>query len=185
MNIADFNRGIALTALIHRGNTNRATELAAIATALGTDTTTYDTTIQAAPLALRPGVVPPAHSRFTNDCLLIVNQGKAGKLTPAAMGSAITSALGSALPPVNTTAPVIAGTATVGSTLTITPGVYTGVVTAKSYQWRRDGLAFGGLSGALTYTVSLLDSGHTLSVLEQATGPGGATPVASNGIAIA
>ena len=104
--IADFAGQVLINTRIHYANANRATELTAIATALGSDTTTHDTTIQAAPAALIPG--QPGNSRFTNDVLLVVNAGKAGNLTNAQMAAAITAGLANEIPPTNTVAPALA-----------------------------------------------------------------------------
>ena len=119
MSIQAFVADIALNSMIHRNNPNRLTELNAIASALATDPTTHDTTIETAPAGLRPGQAPPINSKFQNDILAVVNIGKAGGLTPLAMGNAITAGLSSILPPANTAAPAVTGTATVGSTLTV------------------------------------------------------------------
>jgi hypothetical protein len=93
--VSDFQSATTLECMIHFANINRAAELTAIATALGTDTTKHDKTIEAAPAGLVAG--SPANTRFTNDILLHVNKGKGGGLTPAQMATVLT-ALTTALP---------------------------------------------------------------------------------------
>jgi hypothetical protein len=87
--IADFQQAIALECMIHFANPNRAADLTAIATALGTDTTKHDKTIEAAPAGLIAG--SPANTRFVNDVLLHVNKGKGGGLTAAQMATVLTT----------------------------------------------------------------------------------------------
>jgi hypothetical protein len=179
--IADFSSQVALNVMIHHAYPNRAAELSAIATALGTDTTARDTTIQTAPAGLRPGNA--VNSRFTNDILLVVNAGKGGNLTAAAMAAAINAGLANEIPPVNTTPPVVSGVGTVGSTLTCTPGVWTyGQTYAR--QWLRGAATIPGAT-ALTYILQAADSGTNVSCRETATNPAGSTPATSNAIAVA
>ena len=73
--------------------------------------------------------------------------------------------------------PAISGTATVGSVLTATAGVYGGspVVTR---QWLRNGTAIAGETG-LTHTVSSEDVGAVLSLRESAVNAGGTITAAS------
>jgi hypothetical protein len=180
--IADFASQVALNAAIHKWYPNRAAELNAIATALNTDPTTRDVTLQTPPAALRPGL--PSHSRFTNDVLLVVNTGKAGHLTPLAMSNAITGELSKVLPPVNTTAPAVSGTATVGSTLSCTMGNWTYAPTSYAYQWRRNGTNIAGATQS-TRVLSAADSGTNVSCQVTATNPAGSTSAASNAVAVA
>lgn len=73
---------------------------------------------------------------------------------------------GSPPPPVSTNSvpPTIAGTLTNGSTITCTPGVWTGGTISR--QWMRDGVAIAGQTG-LTYTYNASnDDGSYLSVSE-------------------
>ena len=178
--VSDFVGQLALNAKIHYANPNRAAELNAIATALGSDATTHDTTMQTAPAGLQPG--NPANSRFTNDILLVVNAGKGGNLTNAQMASAITGALATVIPPVNTAAPVASGTGTVGQTLTCTNGTWQYSPTF-AYQWLRDGVAVSGAT-ASTYVLVAADSTHSLSCRVTATNPAGSASAASNAIAV-
>jgi hypothetical protein len=183
MKIADFSSQITLTARIHKWNTNRAAELNTIASALATDPTTHDKTMQSTPPGLRPGHY--LNSRFTNDILLIVNAGKAGNLTPLAMGNAITAGLANEIPPVNTTVPALSGTGTVGQVLTVTNGNWTYTPTSYTYVWRRGATTIGG-AAASTYTLVAADSGTTITCVVTARNPAGATAAPpSNGIACA
>ena len=66
--------------------------------------------------------------------------------------------------PVNLVAPSISGTPTNGSTLTATPGTWSGGTPAR--QWQRDGVGIAGATG-LNYTyVAATDDGRAISVLE-------------------
>lgn len=180
--VADFQSQVGLNVLIHHFYANRAAELGAIATALGSDTTTRDTTIQTAPVALKPGL--PSHSRFTNDVLLVVNAGKGGNLTNAQMATAINAVLGSIAPPGITTAPVASGTGTVGQTLSVTNGVWTNGPTSYARQWLRGAANIAGATAA-TYVLQAADSGTNVSCRVTATNAAGSTPATSNAIAVA
>ena len=181
--VADFAGQVRLNAMIHYANPNRAAELNAIATALGSDPTTHDTTLQTAPAGLRPGNA--ANTRFTNDILLVVNSGKAGNLTNTQMSNAITAGLANEIPPVNTSAPAVTGTGTVGNTLSCTQGNWTYVPTAYAYQWRRNGVNIGGATAA-TYLLQAADSGTNITCSVTATNAAGSTvaPI-SKAIAVA
>lgn len=66
--------------------------------------------------------------------------------------------------PVNTVAPTISGTATVGQVLTSTTGTWTGDPTITyARQWLRDGVAIAGATAA-TYTLQAADQTHKISV---------------------
>ena len=67
---AEFQGAIARTYVTHKSYTNRTADLTAISTALGTDVTTHDKTMQNPPATLQ---IIQGHSRFTNDINLIVN----------------------------------------------------------------------------------------------------------------
>ena len=180
--ITDFSGQVRLNAMIHYANPNRAAELNAIASALGSDATTRDTTLQTAPAGLQPG--NPANSRFTNDILLVVNAGKAGNLTPAQMATAITNGLAQEIPPVNTAAPVASGTGTVGLTLSCTTGTWQYSPTSYRYQWLRNGANILNAT-ASTYVLVALDSGTNVSCQVTATNPAGSASIISNAIAVA
>ena len=58
----------------------------------------------------------------------------------------------------NSTAPVLSGTAAVGSTLTTTNGTWTNAPTSYAYQWLRDGSPIAGATSS-SYTLVLADAG--------------------------
>jgi hypothetical protein len=73
------------------------------------------------------------------------------------------------VPPVNTAAPSVSGTAAIGSTLTASPGTWTGDPTPTfSYQWQRGTSNISGATGS-TYTATLSDAGNTLRCVVTAT----------------
>lgn len=180
--IADFTSQVALNAAIHYANPNRAAELTAIATALAADATSHDTTIETAPAGLQPGNA--LNTKFTNDVLLVVNAGKGGNLTPAAMAAAINAELAQVIPPQNTAAPVASGTGTVGQTLSVTNGTWSYSPTSYGYQWMRGGSAISGATSS-TYLLAAADSGTSVSCMVTATNPAGSASMSSNAIAVA
>jgi hypothetical protein len=180
--IADFSSQLALTTKIHKWNANRAAELNAIAAALATDPTRRSAEMETGPVQiLRPG--HHLNTKFTNDIMLVVNAGKAGNLTPVAMGNAITAGLANEIPPVNTAAPVASGTGTVGQVLSCTTGTWTYGQT-YTYQWLRGGVA---ITGAITanHTLVAADSGTNVSCRVTASNPAGSASATSNAIACA
>ena len=72
--------------------------------------------------------------------------------------------------PVATVAPGITGTPTVGSTVSATSGSWTQPST-YGYQWRRNGAAIAGATGA-SYTLAPLDAAQQITVLVTANTPG-------------
>lgn len=91
-------------------------------------------------------------------------------------------------PPSNTGAPVVSGTATLGSTLTTTNGTWTDAGSpAFTYQWQRDVLGNASYSNiaaatASTYVLTLLDDSCNVRCVVTDTDVNGATPANSNGI---
>ena len=83
---SDFIAEMTLAALQWAKYPGLTAELQAIATALGSDATTHDATIQAPSSALKIGA---AQTSFTNDALLIVNKGKGGGVANASMATII------------------------------------------------------------------------------------------------
>jgi subtilisin family serine protease len=72
-----------------------------------------------------------------------------------------------AAPPVNTSLPTVTGAALRGSTLTLSPGTWTGPAIAYAYQWQHDsGAGFTDIAGAtgLTYALGVADVGTRLRV---------------------
>jgi hypothetical protein len=86
--------------------------------------------------------------------------------------------------PVNSVAPVVTGTATVGSTLTTTNGTWSGSPTPTfTYQWQR---ATSNISGetASTYVIQSADVNSTVRCVVTATNPLGAASANSNSITV-
>lgn len=70
-----------------------------------------------------------------------------------------------------TPAPVISGTATVGATLTATPGTWSPAPVTLAYQWYRSGAAITGATAA-AYKLTTTDRGTTITVVVTGTKPG-------------
>ena len=84
----------------------------------------------------------------------------------------------------NTVAPVVSGTATVGSTLSCTTGGWTYSPTSYAYQWRRNGTNIGGAVGS-TYLLVSADGGASITCAVTATNPQGASlPAISNALTV-
>ena len=178
---SDFAAEIRLLALQWAQYGSLSSEMTAIATALGSDATTHDATIETPPAALKVGA---DKSRFTNDCLLVVNKGKGGNLSNAAMAAAINAVVsGSAgSPPTNTVAPSVTGATSIGSTLTVASGTWTGSPTF-TYQWLRNGSTPIG-AGASTYVTVTADGSQSVSCKVTGTNASGSADATSNAIAV-
>ena len=88
------------------------------------------------------------------------------------------------LAPVNTVAPSISGSTGLGDVLTRVAGTWSGVPTPTlSGQWRRNGVAIPGETGA-TYTIVAADSGAAIDYLETATNAEGSATADSNNITV-
>ncbi len=82
--------------------------------------------------------------------------------------------------PVNTVAPAVTGTATVGQTLTTTDGTWTGAPAPTfTYQWQRSGNNISGATSS-TYVLVSADAGNTVRCVVTATNPLGAVGANSN-----
>ena len=66
--------------------------------------------------------------------------------------------------PVNTTPPVLSGTPTVGHTLTVSDGSWSGETGGYHYQWKRDGVPIAGATGS-SYVVQAADRGHAITCM--------------------
>ena len=99
------------------------------------------------------------------------------------MGNAITAGLSTIFPPVNTAAPAVTGTGTVGQTLTTTVGTWTYVPTSYVYQWLRGGAQIANAT-ATTYVLVAADSGTQVSCRVTAVNAAGATQAYSNALSI-
>jgi hypothetical protein len=84
----------------------------------------------------------------------------------AAVGAGVLAASALGAVPSNTAAPTISGTLSVGQTLTVSNGTWTGAPTSFSYQWQRcsSPTSCTDISGAAgkTYTVATADNGKAL-----------------------
>ena len=179
----DFAAEVALCTKIHYANPNIATELAAIATALSSDPTTHDATIETPPLALRIGA---DKTRFTNDILLLVNAAKGGNLNTSQIISGIDDAVGVPHKPGMVDIPYASANATppvVGTVVSCTTGNWVGTPTSYTYQWKRDGTT--NLGTAANYTLIAADvGGHSITCVVTATNATGSTAASpSNAIA--
>jgi hypothetical protein len=182
----DFQNEIALVMGIHYANTNRTAELATITAALASDTTTHDATMETPAAALQPGLA--THTRFTNDILLVVNEGKGGNLTNSQMIAAIDAVAGVASAPGLIDIPYASANASppiVGTVCSVTNGNWVGTPTSYTYQWKRDGTNIGGATSA-TYTLVSADTGgHQITCVVTATNATGSTAAPpSNAIAV-
>jgi hypothetical protein len=84
--------------------------------------------------------------------------------------------------PVNTTPPVVSGTAKAGKTLSCSTGSWTNGPTRYFYQWNFDGTAIPGQTGG-TYRVQTVDEGLTLTCTVTASNATGAgKPATSRGV---
>lgn len=92
-----------------------------------------------------------------------------------------TPAVAAALAPITTAAPAISGTATVGSVLTASTGIWSGSPTGYAYQWNRNSSAIPSATAA-SYTLVSDDIGATITVAVTATNSAGATTAVSAGI---
>jgi hypothetical protein len=90
---------------------------------------------------------------------------------------------GGAIPPVNTVAPVISGTAVVGQVLSTTNGTWDNIPLSFSYQWKRGATNIG--TNSSTYPLVQADAGNTSNItcVVTATNAGGSANATSNQIA--
>ena len=85
--------------------------------------------------------------------------------------------------PINTVAPVVSGTATVGQTLTTTNGTWTGAPAPTfTYQWQRVTTNISGATSS-TYVLVVADVGNTIRCVVTATNALGAVSANSNATA--
>lgn len=86
--------------------------------------------------------------------------------------------------PVNSVAPVISGTNTVGSLLTTTNGTWSGSLPITyTYQWLRNGLNISGATSS-TYTLVTADTSNVVSCRVTATNSVGSANATSNSLTI-
>ena len=96
--IADFLKQAGLVAYKNVAQPDWAAQFTVMATALEADTTTHDTTIEAAQGILQPGWT--GNTKLHNELALLINRGKAGNLSNADMADAINQIAGETDPEV-------------------------------------------------------------------------------------
>ena len=172
----DFAGEVAICTKIHYANVNQATEMAAIVTALGSDNTTHDATIEARAAALTIG---PANTRFQNDLILLINQAKGGNLSNSQIISGLDDALGVVHKPGVIDIPYAsanASPAVVGTVVTVTNGNWTGAPTSYTYaRGSAGGVAIGGATAASYTLVSADIGGHQIRCVVTAVNANGST----------
>ena len=86
--------------------------------------------------------------------------------------------------PINTVAPVVSGTATVGQTLSTTDGTWTAAppISGFTYQWQRGVANIVGATSS-TYVLAVADAGNTVRCVVTATNAVGAVSANSNSTA--
>jgi hypothetical protein len=88
----------------------------------------------------------------------------------------------SGVPPVNTAAPAITGTAQEGQTVTCSTGTWTGTPTITyTYQWKRNGSNIGSATNS-TYTLVTADVSQSITCQVTATNGSGSASATSNTI---
>jgi hypothetical protein len=100
-----------------------------------------------------------------------------------ALAALIITAVATAAAPSNTAPPVVAGTAKVGQTLTVSNGTWTGSPTGFAYQWQRcTSSSCVDITGATkqTYLIVDADAGHTLRAVVTASNADGKSTANSN-----
>jgi hypothetical protein len=110
---------------------------------------------------------------------VVVAENAGGESEPATSAAVMVAAAPSA--PTDTAAPTVSGTAAPGSTLSCTPGTWTGSPTF-SYVWERDGATV--VATTPTYLVQSPDAGHTLTCVVAASNAGGVTDASSAPVAV-
>jgi hypothetical protein len=82
--------------------------------------------------------------------------------------------------PVNSVAPVVSGSLTVGSALSVTDGTWSGSPTGYTYQWKRDATNVG--TNANSYTLVSGDVGASMTCVVTATNAAGSASATSNAL---
>lgn len=99
-----------------------------------------------------------------------------GPVLGSVLGSALSPALGEGVgvpAPVNSVAPAITGSTSLGALLTCSAGTWSGSPT-YAYQWTRNGVDIGGAT-ASTYTLVTADTARDVNCRVTATNAGGST----------
>lgn len=172
-NYTQFQQQAALIGMKQLWNANRVAEFTAVATALASDTTKHDTTIEAAPGILLPGQLAGVGSNTPSSVMLadLINRGKAGGLTVSQMVSAIDGVVGQAAPPAVIDIPYVSA---VGALASCTTGNWAGTPSSYAYAWKRNGTTAIGTNTA-TYTMVGGDTGQQVACIVSATNVQGTT----------
>lgn len=125
-------------------------------------------TMGSAAFAIQPTALLPESKQVALRWSAGVVRDLAGRSLPAATGSALAFTVVD--PVLTNTSPVnFTGTPTVGSTLTVVPGAWSGAASITlTYQWFRNGVAIPGAT-ASTYVLAPADANNTVTVQETAT----------------
>jgi hypothetical protein len=119
-----------------------------------------------------PGATASTYKAVTADAgktlSVTVTGSKTGYTTASRTSAATATVTGGVL---TTAVPTISGTASVGSTLTASPGTWGPSPVTLTYQWRRAGAVISGATAA-TYTAVAADAGAALSVSVKGTKTG-------------
>jgi hypothetical protein len=182
MTITDFSSQVALRCKqAYGGMTASAINgvLSSMATSVAADTVTQPVRLMEPAAANHPGKKQAStpSGQLSLEIALVVKKGYGGStLTSAQMGAALSTLAGAMpLPPQNTAAPAISGTVTVGSTLSVTTGTWTGVAPITyTYQWLRAGAPIFGATGS-TYILAAADHTFMIGCMVNAQNPYGDT----------
>lgn len=114
----------------------------------------------------------------------VVTATNAAGSTPAATANTVAVIAASVPVPVNTVAPAVTGTGTVGQVLATDNGTWSNSPTSYAYAWRRDGV---DISGATSQTYKLVDAdaGKAITCRVFATNGGGTAGSTSNSLTVA
>lgn len=104
---------------------------------------------------------------------------RTSRMTPAGRRAASRAADAKAKLPVNSVAPAITGTATVGETLSLSNGTWSNTPDAYAYIWKRDGVVISGAAAA-TYVLVEADEGAVITASVRATNLGVSAVANSN-----
>lgn len=99
--------------------------------------------------------------------------------TPAGRRQASRAADATLKLPVNSVAPAITDTETVGQTLSLSNGTWSNTPDAYTYIWKRDGVVIAGATAA-TYLLDAADAGAVISASVRATNSGVSAVAESN-----
>ena len=169
---SDFQQQALLIGMKQVWNPNRTAEFVAVATALASDTTKHDTTIEAAAGILMPGQLAGVGSNTPSSVMLaeLINRGKAGNLSNSQMVAAIDGVVGQAAPPAVIDIPYVSA---VGALASVTNGNWVGTP-SFAYQWKRNGVTNIG-TNTNTYTMVGADTGQAIGCIVSATNVQGTT----------